>query len=63
MAKSGEIRGFSVEGYFNDKKVDEAEQKEYEDIKNKIFESNVLTHGSMMVRKECINKLPIQKHP
>lgn len=29
----------------------------HEDIKNKIFESNVLTHGSMLVRKECINKL------
>jgi glycosyltransferase involved in cell wall biosynthesis len=29
----------------------------HEDIKSKIFESNVLTHGSMLVRKECINKL------
>jgi glycosyltransferase involved in cell wall biosynthesis len=29
----------------------------HEDIKSKIFESNVLTHGSMLVRKECINIL------
>ena len=29
----------------------------HDDIKNKIFESNVLTHGSMLVRKECLNKL------
>ena len=29
----------------------------HDDIKSKIFESNVLTHGSMLVRKECINKL------
>jgi len=29
----------------------------HEDIKSKIFDSNVLTHGSMLVRKECINKL------
>lgn len=29
----------------------------HDDIKNKIFESNVLTHGAMLVRKECLNKL------
>lgn len=29
----------------------------HEDIKSKIFESNVLTHGSMLVRKQCINEL------
>ena len=29
----------------------------HDDIKNKIFESNVLTHGTMLVRKECLNKL------
>ena len=29
----------------------------HENIKSKIFESNVLTHGSMLVRKECINVL------
>lgn len=29
----------------------------HEDIKSNIFETNVLTHGSMLVRKECINKL------
>ena len=29
----------------------------HEDIKNKIFGANVLTHGSMLVKKECINTL------
>jgi len=29
----------------------------HDDIKSEIFNSNVLTHGSMLVRKECINKL------
>ena len=29
----------------------------HEDIKNKLFISNVLTHGSMMVRKECLDNL------
>jgi glycosyltransferase involved in cell wall biosynthesis len=29
----------------------------HENIKNKIFMSNVLTHGSMLVKKDCLNKL------
>jgi glycosyltransferase involved in cell wall biosynthesis len=29
----------------------------HDEIKSEIFNSNVLTHGSMLVRKECINKL------
>lgn len=29
----------------------------HEDIKNELFSSNVLTHGSMVVRKECLDKL------
>jgi glycosyltransferase involved in cell wall biosynthesis len=29
----------------------------HEDIKNKLFTSNVLTHGSMLVRKECLDNL------
>ena len=29
----------------------------HEEIKSEIFNSNVLTHGSMLVKKECINKL------
>lgn len=29
----------------------------HEDIKDKLFQSNVLTHGSMLVKKECINQL------
>jgi glycosyltransferase involved in cell wall biosynthesis len=29
----------------------------HDDIKSKIFEANVLTHGSMLVRKDCLNKL------
>ena len=29
----------------------------HEDIKSKIFQSNVLTHGSMVVKKECLDIL------
>jgi|LauGreDrversion4_2_1035121.scaffolds.fasta_scaffold14988_2 glycosyltransferase involved in cell wall biosynthesis len=29
----------------------------HDEIKSEIFKSNVLTHGSMLVKKECINKL------
>jgi glycosyltransferase EpsE len=29
----------------------------HDEIKSEIFNSNVLTHGSMLVKKECINKL------
>jgi glycosyltransferase involved in cell wall biosynthesis len=29
----------------------------HEDIKNKIFTTNILTHGSILVKKECLNKL------
>lgn len=29
----------------------------HEDIKSRIFNENVLTHGSMLVKKECLDKL------
>jgi hydroxymethylpyrimidine pyrophosphatase-like HAD family hydrolase len=35
--KSGEIKGFSVEGYFNDHKLIDAERNVYEEIKNKLI--------------------------
>jgi len=35
--KSGEIKGFSVEGYFNDHKLIDAERNVYEKIKNKLI--------------------------
>ena len=31
--------------------------KSHDDIKSKIFSSNVLTHGSMLIKKECLNIL------
>jgi hypothetical protein len=57
MAKSGEIRGFSVEGYFNDKKVDEAEQKEYEDIKNKIISNKEFNKLKKVLGEDLTNQL------
>jgi hypothetical protein len=57
MAKSGEIRGFSVEGYFNDKKVDEAEQKEYEDIKNKIINNMEFNKLKKVLGEDLTNQL------
>jgi hypothetical protein len=57
MAKSGEIRGFSVEGYFNDKKVDEAEQKEYEDIKNKIISNMEFNKLKKVLGEDLTNQL------
>jgi len=35
--KSGEIKGFSVEGYFNDHKLIDAERNVYDEIKNKLI--------------------------
>ena len=57
MAKTGEIRGFSVEGYFNDKKVDEAEQKEYEDIKNKIINNMEFNKLKKVLGEDLTNQL------
>jgi hypothetical protein len=36
--KSGNLKGFSVEGYFNDIKLLDAEQEQYEELKNKILQ-------------------------
>lgn len=41
--------------YLNNDEIPNYEN--HEDIKNQIFNSNVLTHGSMLVRKECIDTL------
>ena len=41
--------------YLNDEEIPNWEN--HEDIKSEIFEKCVLTHGSMLVRKECLNKL------
>ena len=57
MAKTGEIRGFSVEGYFNDKKVDEADQKEYEDIKNKIINNMEFNKLKKVLGEDLTNQL------
>jgi hypothetical protein len=35
--KTGNLKGFSVEGYFNDIKIADAEQQQYEELKNKIL--------------------------
>jgi hypothetical protein len=39
--KSGEIKGFSVEGYFNDHKLIDADRNVYEEIKNKLINNNM----------------------
>jgi len=38
MVKSGEIKGFSVEGYFNEKKIMDVEKTTLEDLKNQLLE-------------------------
>lgn len=57
MAKKGEIRGFSVEGYFNDKKVDEAPKNVYEDIKNKLINNMEFNKLKTSLGEELTNKL------
>lgn len=41
--------------YLNNNEIPNYEN--HDEIKSEIFNSNVLTHGSMLVRKECINIL------
>ena len=36
--KTGNLKGFSVEGYFNDIKLLDAEQNQYEELKNKLLQ-------------------------
>jgi len=36
--KTGNLKGFSVEGYFNDIKLLDAEQSIYEGLKNKLLQ-------------------------
>lgn len=57
MAKNGDIRGFSVEGYFNDIKVDEAEQEEYETIKNKIISNMEFNKLKKVLGEDLTNQL------
>jgi hypothetical protein len=57
MAKNGEIKGFSVEGYFNDKKVDEADQKVYEEIKNKIINNMEFNKLKKVLGEDLTNQL------
>ena len=57
MAKKGDIRGFSVEGYFNDKKVDEAEQNEYEELKNKIINNMEFNKLKKVLGEDLTNQL------
>ena len=56
-AKDGDIRGFSVEGYFNDIKVDEAEQNEYEEIKNKIINNMEFNKLKKVLGEDLTNQL------
>jgi hypothetical protein len=57
MAKKGDIKGFSVEGYFNDKKVDEAEQNEYEILKNKIINNMEFNKLKKVLGEDLTNQL------
>lgn len=57
MAKNGDIRGFSVEGYFNDIKVDEAEQTEYEELKNKIISNMEFNKLKKVLGEDLTNQL------
>jgi len=57
MAKKGDIKGFSVEGYFNDKKVDEAEQNEYEELKNKIINNMEFNKLKKVLGEDLTNQL------
>jgi hypothetical protein len=56
-AKDGDIRGFSVEGYFNDKKVDEADQTEYEELKNKIIDNMEFNKLKKVLGEDLTNQL------
>ena len=56
-AKDGDIRGFSVEGYFNDKNVDEAEQTEYEELKNKIIDNMEFNKLKKVLGEDLTNQL------
>ena len=56
-AKDGDIRGFSVEGYFNDIKVDEAEQTEYEELKNKIISNMEFNKLKKVLGEDLTNQL------
>lgn len=58
--KSWYINGKNEDVLYTNWYLNNIETPNYEthdEIKNEIFNSNVLTHGSMLVRKECINKL------
>jgi hypothetical protein len=56
-AKDGDIRGFSVEGYFNDIKIDEAEQTEYEELKNKIISNMEFNKLKKVLGEDLTNQL------
>jgi hypothetical protein len=56
-AKRGEIKGFSVEGYFNDRKLIDAEQDEYETIKNKIINNMEFNKLKKVLGEDLTNQL------
>jgi hypothetical protein len=56
-AKNGEIKGFSVEGYFNDRKLIDAEQNEYETIKNKIINNMEFNKLKKVLGEDLTNQL------
>jgi hydroxymethylpyrimidine pyrophosphatase-like HAD family hydrolase len=56
-AKRGEIKGFSVEGYFNDRKLIDAEQEEYEIIKNKIINNMEFNKLKKVLGEDLTNQL------
>jgi hypothetical protein len=56
-AKDGDIRGFSVEGYFNDIKVGEAEQNVYEEIKNKLINNMEFNKLKKVLGEDLTNQL------
>jgi len=56
-AKNGEIKGFSVEGYFNDRKLIDAEQEEYEIIKNKLINNMEFNKLKKVLGEDLTNQL------
>lgn len=59
MAKRGEIKGFSIEGYFNEEKVGEATQQELENLKNKLLNMSKLNkeNAEKTLGKELFAKI------
>lgn len=57
--KSGEIKGFSVEGYFNDHKLIDAERNVYEEIKNKLINNMNFNNLKNVLGEDLTAKLKL----